>query len=186
MSVTSNDKRSFFSVRNLAVIGMLAALVFAGSYIQIPIGTSRIHLGNVFCALSGLLFGPAVGGLASGIGSFLYDLIDPRYMAESWITFILKFFIGFVAGLIAHRGGKISLPKDIVGSLLGSVAYVILYITKNTIKMMIAGSAFGAAFTATFLDKGIAAMINGVLAVIASVALTQLIRPALRKAKILS
>ena len=185
MSGTTTEKK-FFSVRNLAIIGMLAALVFAGSYIQIPVGTSRIHLGNVFCSLSGLLFGPAVGGLASGIGSFLYDLIDPRYMAESWITFLLKFVIGFLAGLIAHRGEKVSLPRDILGGLVGSVAYVVLYITKNTIKMMLAGSAFQAAFVSTFLDKGIAALINGVLAVAASVALVQLIRPALRKAKILS
>ncbi len=186
MMSNSTAKQPFLTVRTLATVGMLAALVFAGSYIQIPLGTSRIHLGNVFCALSGLLFGPAVGGLASGIGSFLYDLIDPRYMAESWITFILKFVIGFLAGLIAHWAGKISLPRDILGSLAGSACYVVLYIVKNTVKMMIAGSAFQAALGATFVDKGIAAMINGALAVAAAVLLVQLIRPALRKAKILS
>lgn len=181
----TKKKGNFFTVRRLAVIGVLSALVFVGSYIQIPVGTSRIHLGNVFCALSGLLFGPATGGLASGIGSMLYDLIDPRYMAESWITFILKFVIGFLAGLIAHRGAKVTFPKDLLGAVTGSAAYVVLYILKNTIKSVLAGSAWGAAFIATFFDKGIASFINAILAVIASVALAQAIRPALRRAKLI-
>ena len=55
MEKTSNR----FTVRRLAVTGLLSALVFVFSWIQIPIGeVARIHLGNVFCALSGLLFGP--------------------------------------------------------------------------------------------------------------------------------
>ena len=97
MEKTSNR----FTVRRLAVTGLLSALVFVFSWIQIPIGeVARIHLGNVFCALSGLLFGPLTGGLASGFGSMLFDFTNPLYIAESWITFITKFFIGFLAGLI--------------------------------------------------------------------------------------
>lgn len=53
------QNRASFNVRRLAVTGLLAALVFIFSWMQIPIGQiARIHLGNVFCALSGLLFGP--------------------------------------------------------------------------------------------------------------------------------
>lgn len=178
-------KEKFFTIRRLAVIGVLAAMVFVGNYLQIPVASSRIHLGNVFCALSGLLFGPWVGGLASGVGNMVYDLIDPRYMAEAWLTFLLKFFIGFLAGLIAHSGKKVSLPKDVLGAAAGSVAYVVLYVAKNTIKAVLAGSAWGAAFTATFLERGIPSLVNAVLAVVVSVLLVQLIRPALRKARIL-
>ena len=73
-----------FSVRQLAAVGLLSALVFVFSWVQIPIGdVARIHLGNVFCALSGLLFGPLVGGLASGFGSMLFDFTNPAYIAES-------------------------------------------------------------------------------------------------------
>lgn len=185
MENTGKKNASFFTVRNMATIGVLSALVFVGSYIQIPVGTSRVHLGNVFCSLSGLLFGPAAGGLAAGLGSMIYDLIDPRYMAESWLTFLLKFVIGFLAGLIAHRGEKTAFPKDLLGALAGSVAYVALYILKNTVKMALAGSAWGAALTATFFDKGVASMMNAALAVAASVALVQAIRPALRRAKLI-
>ena len=50
MEKTSNR----FTVHRLAVTGLLSALVFVFSWIQIPIGeVARIHLGNVFCGLSG-------------------------------------------------------------------------------------------------------------------------------------
>ena len=103
---------------------------------------ARIHLGNVFCALSGLLFGPLTGGLASGFGSMLFDFTNPLYIAESWITFITKFFIGFLAGLIAHRSGNISLGRDVLGASVGSVTYVALYLLKSFImKFYIEGQA---------------------------------------------
>ncbi len=92
-------------VRSLVAVGILSALVFVFSWVQVPFGdVARIHLGNGFCALAGLLFGPVTGGLASGIGSMLFDLTDPVYIAESPITFVTKFAIGFVAGCIARRG----------------------------------------------------------------------------------
>ena len=179
MEKTSNR----FTVRRLAVTGLLSALVFVFSWIQIPIGeVARIHLGNVFCALSGLLFGPLTGGLASGFGSMLFDFTNPLYIAESWITFITKFFIGFLAGLIAHRSGNISLGRDV----LGSVTYVALYLLKSFImKFYIEGQALGAVQT-QLVTKGVTSLINAVLAVVVSVLLAKAVRPALRKAGILS
>lgn len=73
MEKTSNR----FTVRRLAVTGLLSALVFVFSWIQIPIGeVARIHLGNVFCALSGLLFGPLTGGLASRLRQYAVRLYE--------------------------------------------------------------------------------------------------------------
>ena len=133
-----SNQKTTFSVRKLAIIGLLSALVFIFSWVQIPIGQiARVHLGNVFCALSGLLFGPLVGGLSSGFGSMLFDFTNPVYIAESWITFITKFFIGFLAGLIAHRGGKApTLHRDVLGAAVGSVTYILLYLTKSFIFML--------------------------------------------------
>ena len=64
------------STRRIAMAGVLAALTCAGSAIRITVpvelaGTSSIHLGNILCALSGILLGPWLGGLAAGLGSFL-------------------------------------------------------------------------------------------------------------------
>ena len=168
MEKTSNR----FTVRRLAVTGLLSALVFVFSWIQIPIGeVARIHL---------------AGGLASGFGSMLFDFTNPLYIAESWITFITKFFIGFLAGLIAHRSGNISLGRDVLGASVGSVTYVALYLLKSFImKFYIEGQALGAVQT-QLVTKGVTSLINAVLAVVVSVLLAKAVRPALRKAGILS
>lgn len=181
-----NKTSSAFTVRRMAITGLLAALVFVFSWMQIPIGSiARIHLGNVFCALAGLLFGPLTGGLAGGFGSMLFDLTNPAYIAECWITFLTKFFIGFIAGLIAHPNKKVSVGRDIVAASAGSVTYVILYLIKSYITMTIEGQAQGAIVTQLY-TKGITSLANAVMAVIASVLLAQALRPALARAGILS
>ena len=59
------------STRRLTLVGVMAAFCFLSNYLSIPIGdVSRIHFGNVFCVLSGLLLGPVAGGLCGGIGAF--------------------------------------------------------------------------------------------------------------------
>lgn len=175
-----------FSVRQLAAVGLLSALVFVFSWVQIPIGdVARIHLGNVFCALSGLLFGPLVGGLASGFGSMLFDFTNPAYIAESWITFLTKFFIGFLAGLIACRGKGHTLRRDLVGAAVGSVAYVVLYLFKSFVIMYLVEGQAWQAVQVQLVTKGVTSLINGVLAVAASVVLVRAIRPSLERAGVL-
>ncbi|MBR2504156.1 MAG: ECF transporter S component, partial [Oscillospiraceae bacterium] len=66
-------KKNKFNVKDLTMIGVMAAVVFVGNQIQLPkiptpLGPTRIHLGNVMCILGGLLFGAVPGGLAAGIG----------------------------------------------------------------------------------------------------------------------
>jgi uncharacterized membrane protein len=125
------------STYRLAAIGMMSAVAFVSNYLSIPIGDiSRIHFGNVFCVLSGLLLGPVAGGLSGGIGAFFYDLTNPLYADEAAITFALKFVIGFFAGLIAHSGGHRGENhlRNAVGASVGSLLYVGLYLLKNFIK----------------------------------------------------
>ena len=43
------------------------ALCFAGTFVSIPLGTSKVHLGNFFCILAGLLCGPFIGGVAGSL-----------------------------------------------------------------------------------------------------------------------
>ena len=129
-------KKSKFSVYTLSAIGVMTAVSFISNFISIPIGTlTRIHMGNVFCSLSGILLGPFYGGLAGGLGAFFYDFTNPLYVAEAPITLFNKFFIGFLAGLTSHRGGhygeKASL--NFVGALAGNLAYTALFYLKNFI-----------------------------------------------------
>ena len=129
-------KKSKFSVYTLSAIGVMTAVSFISNFISIPIGTlTRIHMGNVFCSLSGILLGPFYGGLAGGLGAFFYDFTNPLYVAEAPITLFNKFFIGFLVGLISHRGGhygeKASL--NFAGALAGNLAYTALFYLKNFI-----------------------------------------------------
>ena len=83
------------SVRELSLVGIMAAMVYVTSaYLQIPIptaiGATRLHMGNVMCLLSGLLLGPLWGGLAAGIGSMFFDLLNPAYIASAPFTFAFK------------------------------------------------------------------------------------------------
>ena len=66
------------STKQIVLVGLLAALTVVGSGLRIKVpsaiaGTSAFHLGNIMCALSGILLGPWLGGLAAGLGSAIYD-----------------------------------------------------------------------------------------------------------------
>ena len=172
-------------VRLLVACGLFTALVFLFSWVQIPIANiSRIHLGNVFCALSGLLFGPIIGGISSGLGSMLFDFTNPAYIAESWITFLTKFAIGFLAGILT-KGKPYYMVRDFLASTAGCVAYVILYLTKSLIMMyFVEGQAWQAVQT-QLITKGTTSLINAVGAIICATLLAKAMRPVLQNIKLI-
>lgn len=125
------------TVRKLVTAGLMAALVFLGSMLRITlpvnVGTTSFHLGNLMCALSGMTLGPVAGGLASGIGSLLYDWINPLYVAESWITLLTKGAYGLAVGLVAWSGGRgkpLSYFRGTAAAATGAVVYAALYLFK--------------------------------------------------------
>ena len=98
-------KNQKISTKRIAMAGLLAALTAVGSALRITVpvdlvGTSSIHLGNIFCALSGVLLGPGLGGLAAGLGSAIYDMTNPIYISECWLTFLMKGAYALAAGLV--------------------------------------------------------------------------------------
>ena len=175
-----------FTVRDMAMIGVMAAIVFVGNQIQLPkiptpLGPTRIHIGNVMCILAGLLFGAVPGGLAAGIGGAIYDLMDPFYAKEFWITFILKFVMGWVAGFLANRGVKTK-ARVIAAAVIGSISYVIVYLAKTFIaQYLIMGNPWQTV-AGVLVTKGTASTINALLAMVISVILFYMIEPSLAKA----
>ena len=68
------------STKKIVVSALMAALVCVASAIRVVIpvdigGNTAFHLGNIFCALSGILLGPWLGGAAAGLGSLIYDVL---------------------------------------------------------------------------------------------------------------
>ena len=173
-------------IQTLVLVGVLAALVFALSRIsiQIPLGVgdkTRIHFGNIMCLLSGVMFGPWVGGLSAGIGSMIFDLTDPLYISEFWITFITKFCMGFLAGLLA-RGPFAKLkpvPRAIGSALGGQVLYIVLYLIKSLLmQRFVMGNPWDAALVVV-TGKLAVSSVNGLLAVVGCALLAPPLRAAL-------
>ena len=180
-------------IRTMVTVGLMAALVFIFTYIRIEIpvsitgGKTMLHLGNVFCLLGGLLFGGIPGGLAAGFGSALFDLFS-EYASEAWITFINKFAMGLVAGLIAHMGttklaGK---AKAIVAAVFGSLTYCLLYIAKTIVMQRFVYGLPWEGVWPIVAVKGAVTLTNGMIAVIASLILYFVLKPALVRSHILN
>ncbi len=116
-------------------IGLMIAVTFVSNYIQIPFLASRIHIGNAFCVLCGMLFGPAVGFLTAGLGNALFDLLN-GWAIESWATFITKGCIALVSAAVVGRSLQGPRPDRKArirlwgAAAAGALTYVILYILK--------------------------------------------------------
>lgn len=189
-------KNKTISTKKIVLTALLAALTVAGSYLRIKVpsivGTSAFHLGNIICALSGILLGPLYGGLAAGLGSAIFDMFDPYYISECWITFIMKGAYGVVAGLIAWAGKKpwdtgvrFSYLKALLAAIGGALTYAALYLLKTYFYggLLIKGLTPSAALVAVF-EKIPATTFNAVVAVIAAPLLAVTISKALEKAHI--
>lgn len=179
------------SVYRIAAVGVFAALVFVSNLISIPIpvaigDVSRIHLGNIFCLLSGFVLGPMGGGLAAGIGSALYDVTNPAYIASAPFTFVFKFLLAAVCGWVACAKGSdgASHKRNICAAAAGSVTYMALYLGKAFFQGLLLGSEMGAVLTSV-ATKAATSGINAVIAVVVSVPLCAVVRAALKKSHLL-
>lgn len=176
------------STKRIAMAGLMAALTVIGSWMRIKIpvdigGSTAFHLGNIMCALSGILLGPWLGGAAAGLGSALYDiLLDPAYFDEAWITFLTKAAYGVAAGLVIRMGGKEwGYRKALLATLAGAVTYAILYLAKSFFKAMIVSGvtadaaflALGLKLPATIFNAGVAIVFAPILAIAIRKALKQ-------------
>lgn len=176
--------------RDVVMVGLMTALVFIFTYLHIdiptPLSNTMIHLGNVMCLLASLLFGGIRGGLAAGFGSMIYDMLDPRYLPTCWVTFIMKFLMGWVAGKLAEKNVNEANPRYALSAACGSLTYVILYVLKTYIQNRLILGYEAQTVYATMLTKGVTSLANGIIAVVFAVILNAAIRPTLKTAGIIT
>ncbi len=180
------------TVKEMAMTGVLAALVYAASaFLQIPIPTAidntRIHMGNVMCLLSGLLLGPLWGGFAAGFGSMFFDLTNPLYTASAPFTFAFKFAMAWLCGKIAWGNGADAkkIFRNITGATCGAVLYVILYLSKGYIENYYIMRMQLTPVLISLSQKAIVSTVNAVIAVIVAVPLAKAVRMALSRANLM-
>lgn len=186
-----------FTVREIAVIGVMAALSYVAYLLRIPnvFGTkSSFHLGNTFTALTALLLDGVSGGLAGAIGLSLADITagDPGYAVT---TFLLKFIIGLVCGVTAHK--LLHLERMQAASRLRRTAAVAAASFSGLLVNVFTDPAIGyfrdryifgmtPDISAVFLKvaSGVT-LVNSILSCVCCVVLYLALQPALEKAKLL-
>ena len=180
-------KRQVFTTRRIVFAAMMAALTAAGSALRITMplsiaGTTSFHLGNIMCALSGILLGPGLGGLAAGMGSAIYDMFNPAYIDEAWLTFLMKGAYGLASGMVIRLSRKEpAYLSSTLAALAGALCYAALYLLKSYYKAIwIQGVAANAAWIVV-VDKLPATIFNGTVAVIFAPVLAITISKALKK-----
>ncbi len=176
----------------VALIGVFAALSYIGFQflrIDIPVagGKTAFHMGNVFLLSAALLLGPLSGALAGSIGMTIADLTS-GYALYAPTTFFLKFCIGLITGLVAHKAGRLYLreePKErILWSGLGAAAGILFNIIFDPLvgyfykRFLLKVPVDAAALLAK--AASVTTAVNGVLAIILSVIIYQALTP-LRK-----
>ncbi|MBR3640549.1 MAG: ECF transporter S component [Oscillibacter sp.] len=186
-----DEKRSSLSnVSTLALLGMMTALVFVSNFLRItmPItigGTTSFTLANIMCCLSGLLLGP-LGGLASGVGSALYDFTNPLYAPEFWITFLTKGAMGLAAGLV--MGGRRFSPRygrALAAAAVGCLVYYALYFFKcYAYDGLLIGGLQPAVAAGILPLKVPASIFNSAVAIIVSPPLCLALRKALGRSRV--
>ena len=181
-------KKPYFTTYRVVFIALMAAIVYVLTLFRFPLLGSKVHFANAACLLAGLLFGPVSGGLAAGIGSALNDAIAGGYdFIQCLITLVSKFLMAFICALIAgtYRDEEPRHVRVIVGSVVGALSYVALYMLKTFIyQRFVYGNPMDAVWT-VMLGKLPASMINAVFAMIVAPLLYAAVRPALKKAGLL-
>lgn len=184
------ENKQKISTRKLVLTALLAALVVVGSALRITIpidigGNTAFHLGNIMCALSGILLGPWLGGAAAGLGSMIYDMFNPIYISECWITFLSKGAYGVVTGLVI-----LAFKKEwnhsiaTLATIAGAITYGVLYLLKTYLKgVLVKGWTTEAALVAV-AGKLPATIFNAAVAVIFAPILAVAIRKALKESNI--
>ena len=183
-----NEKNN--KVYKIALTGLMAALSYVVfTFLQIKItlpggDATSIHLGNAVCVLGALLLGGA-------IGMTIGDLLDPVYIVYAPKTFLLKFCIGLITGLIAHKFGKVSTSNDnkhvLKWTILAAIGGLLFNVIFDPLigyfyKLLILGKP---AAELTLAWNVAATSINAVTSTIVSVVVYMAVRPALRKAGML-
>ena len=176
------ENKQRISTKKIVLTARMAALTVVGSGLRIKLpvsvmGTTAFHLGNIFCALSGILLGPGLGGLAAGMGSMIFDMMD-----QCLITFFMKGMYGLVTGLIVWTGkNRESYVKTTVATVAGAVTYAILYLLKNFLKGVWVKGLAPMASALALLEKVPATIFNAAVAIIFAPMLATAIRKALER-----
>ena len=151
-------------VKNLTLMALFTALVVIGSRIYVGSHDSfRFHLGNSMCLLAAFLMPPLHAGLAAGVGSMLFDILFYTSGPACLITFVTKFVMGYVAGIVFEKT-----KNAILAGTIGEVAYIILYALKTYVERRFILSMALEVVMPLLVTKIGASVVNAIAAIVVS------------------
>lgn len=147
------------SVKNLALNGLMIALVFLATYftrIPTPLPGGYFNLGDAVIMLAAVILGPIGGLIAGGIGSCFADIAAGALIFAP-ITLVAKGIEGLAVGLIAISYNRAKKEGSQVPDKIANLKLIAALVVGAII--MVAGYFFGEAFILSLFDKtfGIAA-----------------------------
>lgn len=131
MKTEIKNVKGRLTTRDITIVGVMAALVFAGTYffkIPAPLTMGYTHLGDCMIFLTVYLFGWKRGALAGAIGGTLSDVLGGFVV---WIvpTFFIKMLMAMVAGILfdklVSKGKYFFLLTFTLGGMLQIVLYAL-------------------------------------------------------------
>lgn len=129
METETKKTEEKLTTRDITLVGVMAALVFAGTYffkIPSPLTMGYTHLGDCMIFLTVYLFGWKKGALAGAIGATLSDVLGGFVV---WIvpTFFIKFIMAMVAGILYEKLVSKGKYFFLLTYTLGGILQILLY-----------------------------------------------------------
>lgn len=193
MSNTAGRRNSNVLITRIVFTGVMAAIICVITTFRIPLGQSKVHFANSLCLLAALLLGPVWGGTAAGLGSAIYDVLLGGYTYEAVITFVSKFAMAWVTGILyqkwvlrkEEKSWKENLLPLIISCVLGALTYVALYMLKTWVFKMYVEPVPADTIPGIMVAKLVPSLINAAFAVVTAPIFFHAVRPALKAGGIL-
>ena len=96
----------------------------------------KLVFAGIFAALTYIVFtflSIPIPTIAGDKVTTIADLMDPVYIVQAPITFVIKFLMGILVGTIAHKMGHISTEKDLSKVFRWTVAAVVAGLLFNAV-----------------------------------------------------
>ena len=160
-------------IKYITQIALYSAFVVVSSKLEIRLNDTRIHLGNSMCLLSAFLLKPLHAGLASGLGSLIFDLLfyPSSFAFNLFFTFINKFILAFTCSFLFNKlkQKRINILLNlIISGFVGQISYIFLYLFKTFIeKYYFYNLNINAVFTEIIIKLS-ASIVNAIFAIILS------------------
>ena len=133
--IDTEDIMKQLNTRELVLCGLFIALITAGTFIRIPVGTDVYTLQFLFTLLAGLVLGARLGAITVS-AYVLLGLLGvpvfasgggPAYILQPTFGYLLAFILqAWLGGFYARQGSTVSYGRLLAANLLGMViVYVI-------------------------------------------------------------